>query len=195
MIIPKFLYKGFSKKKYAIEFIENGKFQLGLIQYYRKTEDDSRRDESEGKSESIVKNYWPDLDLRLIGTYGNPLYLFCTSGPNVDLNHMKNRWPYIVKINDPGELKNTLCELKPNNTKMEAMGCMIKKVSYTKGEPINIDPNSFEAVNLTYTQKPRSYWKECEFRYIVTTLPPSNRTPDTFLKYNIGKRIDYALFI
>lgn len=196
MTIPKYLYRGFSEEKYAIEFIEKGKFRLGRPQYYKTIEDVSRRDESEGKSESIVKKYLPDFTLRLTGTYGNPLYLFCTSGPNVDLDYIKGKWPYIVKITDPEKLKKSLCAIKPINTKMETTGrCMIKEVSYTKWEAIDIDPDSIEAVKLTYTQKPRSYEKECEFRYIVTTLPPLNHKPDTFLEYNFGNRIDYASFV
>jgi hypothetical protein len=196
MIIPKFLYKGFDKEEHAILFIEKGKFRLGLIQYYKNIEDANRRDKSEGRSESIVKKYLPGFTLRLVGFHGNPLYLFCTSGPNVDLDIMKRKWPYIVKITDPEKLRKSLCEIKPINTKMETTGrCMLKKVSYTKGEVLDIDPDSSEAVTLTYIQKPMSFEEQCEFRYIVTTLPPLDHIPELFLKYNIGKKIDYASFV
>jgi len=196
MTIPPYLYKGFRKEKYAIEFLEKGKFRLYLLEYYRIIEDENRRDESEGQSESIVSKYLPDFTLYLKGSHINPLYPFCTSGPNVDLQYMKAKWPYVVKISDPKKLKQFLTEKKPVNTKMGIFGrCRLEKVSYTKREPIDIDPDSFEAVRLTYIQKPRSYENECEFRYIITALPPANHQPDKFLEYNFGIKIDYASFI
>ena len=122
MTIPEFLYRDFSKEEHVIEFIEKGKFRLSLLQSYKEIEDKCRRDESEGKSESIVKKCLPGLTLRLKGTSGDSLYLFCTSGPNVDLDYMKGKWPYIVKITDPEKLKKSLCDIKPINTKMEIIG-------------------------------------------------------------------------
>ena len=196
MAIPPYLYKGFSKEKYAIEFLEKGKFLLCLLEHYKTIEDDNRRDESEGQSESIVKKYLPDFTLRLKGTHINPLYLFCTSGPNVDLALMKVKWPYIVKISDPKKLKESLNDKKPVNTKMEIVNkCKIAEVIYTKWEIVDIDPDSIEAVKMSYTQKPRKYKKECEFRYIITTLPPLDHQPDQFLEYTFGEKIDYASFI
>jgi len=195
-MIPAYLYKGFSKEKYALEFLEKGKFHLGLLEYYKYIEDDIRRDESEGQSESIVKKYLPDFTLHLKGTQINPLYLFCTFGPTADLGYIKAKWPYVVKITDPQKLKKSLNDKKPVNTKMETVGkCKIERVRYTKWEAVDIDPDSIEAVRLSYTQKPRSYEKECEFRYIVTTLPPVNHKPDMFIEYNLGNKIDYASFI
>lgn len=195
MIIPPYLYKGFTEKIHAIEFLKKGKFRLGLLECYKTIEDDNRRDESEGQSLSIVKKYLPDHTLHLKGKHINPLYLFCTSGPKVDLDYMKTKWPFIVKINDPKMLKNSINENKPVNTKMEIVSkCKIEEVKYTKGEIIDIDPDSIEAVRLSYTQKPRSYEDDCEFRYIVTALPPINHEPDMYLDYDFGYAIDYALF-
>jgi hypothetical protein len=197
MTIPHYLYKGFTKKKYAIDFLKKGKFRLGLLQCYKTIEDDNRRDESEGKSESIVEQYLPDFILYLKGIHINPLYLFCTSGPDVDLEYMKAKWPFVVKISDPKKLKNSLNENKPLNTKMKIVNkCKIEEVRYTKGEAVEIDPESIEAVKLSYAQKPRSYEKECEFRYIVNALPPLNHKHDIFyLDYKLGYEIDYASFV
>jgi len=195
MTIPPYLYKGFTKEIYAIDFLKEGKFRLGLLEYYKTIEDECRRDESEGKSESIVKRYLPDFTLYLKGTHINPLYLFCTSGPDVDLLYMKSKWPFIVKISDPQKLKKSLDANKPLNTKMEIVGkCKIEKVRYTKGEVVEIDPDSIEAVKLSYAQKPRSYEEQCEFRYIVTALPPADHEPDMYLDYKLGYEIDYASF-
>jgi len=194
MMIPPYLYKGFTEKIHAIEFLEKGKFRLGLLECYKTIEDNNRRDESEGQSVSIVKKYLPDHTLQLKGKHINPLYLFCASGPKVDLDYMKTKWPFIVKINDPKMLKNSINENKPLNTKVEIGKCKIEKVRYTKGEVVDIDPNSIEAVKLCYTQKPRSYVKDCEIRYIVTASPPINYEPDMYLDYNLGHEIDYASF-
>ena len=180
---------------YAIDFLTKGKFRLGLLEYYKTIEDDNRRDESEGKSESIVKQYLPDFTIYLKGTHINPLYLFCTSGADVNLEYMRAKWPFVVKISDPEKLKNSLDENKPLNTKMKIVSkCKIEEVRYTKGEAVEIDPESIEAVKLSYAQKPRLYEKECEFRYIVTALPPPNHKPDMYLDYKLGYEINYASF-
>lgn len=195
MAIPPYLYKGFTKEAYAKDFLSEGKFRLGLLEYYKTIENEFRRDESEGKSKSIVKRYLPNFTLYLKGTHINPLYLFCTSGPDVDMVYMKSIWPIVVKISDPKKLKKSLDASKPLNTKMEIVSkCKIEKVRYTKGEVIEIDPDSIEAVKLSYDQKSRSYDKQCEFRYIVTALPPTINKPDMYLDYKLGFEIEYASF-
>lgn len=196
MMIPSFLYKGFSKENYAIDFLKKGKLRLGLLEYYKTIEDETRRDRSEGKSESIVKKYLPELTLYLKGKHINPLYLFCTSGPNVDLNYIKANWPFVVKISDPEKLKNSIDNNKPLNTKMKMTNrCKIEEIRYTKGEIVEIDPNSIEAVKLSYAQKPRSYEKECEYRYIVTALPPKDHNSDLYIDYELGHEIYYASLV
>jgi len=78
---------------------------------------------------------------------------------------------------------------------MEIVGkCKIEEVRYTKGDVVEIDPDSFEAVKLSYAQKPRTYEKECEIRFIVTALPPADHKPDMYLNYKLGYEIDYASF-
>jgi hypothetical protein len=49
MAIPPHLYRGFTKEMYAMNFLNEGKFRLGLLEYYRTIEDNNRRDETEGK--------------------------------------------------------------------------------------------------------------------------------------------------
>ena len=108
---------------------------------------------------------------------------------------MRSKWPFVIKISDPGKLKKLLDTSKPLNTKMEIVSkCKIERVRYTKGEDIEIDPDSIEAVKLTYAQKPRSYEEQREFRYVVTALPPANHRPDMYLDYKLGYEIDYASF-
>ncbi len=193
MTIPPYLYRGFTKEIYAKEFLEKGKFRLGFIEHYRSIEDDNRRDETEGKSESIVKQE-PDFTLYSRGTWGDPVYLFCTSGPDVDLEYMKTKWPFVVKITDPEKLKNAIDDNKPLNTKMEVVGrCEIREVSYDKGELTTVDRNSVKEAIRSYTQKPRSFEEDCEFRYVVKAFT-ANHEPDCYLYYNLGYKIDYASF-
>ena len=192
-----------------MDLVDNGKFRLGLIDHYTEIEDENRIDQSEGESNSYVKSkiahvtmnkenmeiskveYKPGY-LNFVASQLNPLYLLCTSGEDVDLNYLRKMGSFIVRINDPVALLNDIENAKPINSKMEKIGkCVIEKVLYTKGQIESFDPDSKEAVYRSFIQKPSSYEKECEYRFIVTTRPLLNETPDKFLFYDFNRKLDY----
>jgi len=211
---PVFLYRSFKEKEFAHEFIEHGKFRLGLMSFYRKMEDNCRRDLTEGKSSSYINailpsvtidksttnilplDYSPGL-LHLKGVHINPIYLLCTSGPNVDLDYMRRKFgEYIVKINDPFKLLTAFNNAKPICSDMELVGkCILEKVCYTKDQVLEIDPDSMDAVKLCYLQKPPEFIRDCEYRYLITSKPCVNNDPKDFIYFDFNRRLDYLEMI
>lgn len=213
MNLPKILYRTFSKEIYALDFINNGRFRLGLIDHYAKIEDEKRIDQTEGESSSYVKTTVQDVTinqakseislvedksgyLHVRGSRVNPLYLLCTSGKEVDLDFLREMGGFVVRVNDPTALLNDIENAEPINSKMEKRGkCIIEKVLYTKGQIENFDPDSIDAVKRSYTQKPPSFKNECEYRFIVTTIPLLGEDADKFLFYNLNRKLEYLEII
>ncbi|MCK4911629.1 MAG: hypothetical protein KAR83_08290, partial [Thermodesulfovibrionales bacterium] len=205
---PKILYKSYKKEKYANDFISRGKFRLGRIDFYKNIEDNARCDKSEGESSSFVSGDVPYVAINdklvethqgfkkgyfhLSGTHLNPQYLFCTSGPQVDLDWLReNMGEYIVVINNPVMFLEHIRLNSPITPKIKLSGIpFIDEVVYNKGEVVEINSDSMEAVRLTWKQKPVSYCKECEWRVVVTTEMVD--TPDKYIEYDFKKRIEYA---
>ncbi len=209
-IMPKALCRAFSSEIYAKEFVEHGRFRLGHINLYVQIEDKKRRDQTEGQSSSYVKSTIPQVTinkknmkiskveyepgyLKVVGSSLDHLYLLCTSGEQVDLNLLRKcMGPSIVRINDPNALLRDIHNSNPINSKMEIIRkCKIEKILYSKGQIEDFDPNSFEAVKRSWIQKPPSFRKECEYRFIVTAKPLGNGSPDDFLFYELNRKLEY----
>ncbi len=210
---PTFLYRAFQRKEHAILFLE-GNFRLSLLIYYKEIEDKERRDKSEGQSSSYIKrnllsvtldkrtmevtstNHTPGL-LHLTGAHIDPMYLMCTCGPDAELNYIrKNFGEYVVKINAPKKLLEDINISRPLNSKMEFIRkCVLERVRYTKDQIQNLDPDSIDAVKLSYLQKPPCFSRDFEYRYIVTAKPCINEEPETFIWYNLNQKLDYLEII
>jgi len=182
--------------------------------YYKNIEDNHRRDITEGESSSYVESMLPTFSfdkktkefsppshtpglLHIKGSQINPTYLLCTSGPNVDLNHMKRNFgKYIVKINEPLKLLQDINTATTINSKMELTGkCILCPVSYTKGDIIEINPDSIEAIRLNYLQKPSSCIEDCEYRYIIKIKPCVNSQPEEFIYFDLQRELNYLEMI
>ena len=207
---PKLLYRAFSSKRYAEDFFYEGKFRLGLLEYYIDIEDENIKDESEGRSSSYVNSLIPNVTmnketgeitktkykpglLNVVGSHINPLYLFCASSEHIEFHILKKFGNHIVRINDPIALLNDIDMARPKNSRMEKVGrCTIEQVLYTKGQIEDFDPDSIEAVKRCYIQKPPTFKEECEFRFVVTTIPMVNAELDKFLLYELCRSLDYT---
>jgi hypothetical protein len=184
-----FLYRAYKHSRHAKQFIEAGKVRLRIMIDYRIIEDAHRRDEGEGVSSWYVENGG-----HIIGQHINPLYLFCTAGPNADLAYLRSKYgKSIVRINDPLRLLVDLNNHRPRPYRIKVVSkCKIEPVSYTKDEVLNTDPNTFEAIRLSYAQKGTENLIDQEYRYIVQTEPDGETTPDRFLYYDFGGPIGYV---
>jgi hypothetical protein len=190
---PPFLYRAYKNAQQAKQVIESGKVRLGFMIGYRRIEDRRRKDKEEGVSDWYVENV-PGHRGHVIGQHINPLYLLCTSGPDVGLAYLRSKYgKWIVKINNPSRLLEDLNNYRPKPYRMKVIGkCKLEQVSYTKGEILkNIDPNTFEATRLVYTQKHIHNLSDQEYRYIVQTEPVVGTNPSAFLYYNFGRPIEY----
>ncbi len=188
---PQFLYRALDKRKYAEDFVKRGYFRLGLIDYYREIEDSSRQDKTERES-----NYLFPCEKSLCHAGGKilgPIYLLCTSGPNVDLMRLRSKGQYIVKINDPKQFLYDLNAAKIEDLTIEITSkASFAKARYTKCQVDSIDPDSIEAIRLDYTQKLPSDAKDDEYRYIIFTKQLLADDPPNHIFLNIGHRLKYA---
>ena len=116
---PRVLYRFFSKKEYAEDFIYHGRIRAGLISGYRKIECQNRRDESEGEAhyrmpgrvilglfaqDSSEEPTWIEEDglKEHHVDHGNRIYLVCSSLSLGDLDQKISRFgSHIVKIHSP----------------------------------------------------------------------------------------------
>lgn len=210
LLSPTFLYRAFEEKQYAEDFVKLGKFRLGLMEMYKSIEDQSRQDRREGESSSYIKTNVMEVKiaretnevigtefvsgrLHVRGSFIEPIYLLCTAGPTVDLTYLREKFGnWVVQINDPSRFLSELRNATPTNPNIEVGKCSIEAVSYTKDEDVDIDPDSFEAIRITWTQKSRDCCRQCEYRYVVKTRRVVGREPDPYLFYNFNAPILYA---
>ena len=119
-----------------------------------------------------------------------------TSSPAVDLKYLRNNFgTWIVRINDPSRLLVDLRNAVPANSGVTISKCSLEPVSYTKDEIVDIDPDSFDAVRLNWTQKPREFSPECEYRFVVKTRRIVGRAREDYLLYDFNAPIPYAEII
>lgn len=203
--------------------MDRGTFRLGCRYYYRNMEDKSRRDPTEGtgytREPGIVTSIWfpPNRHEKPVrreemgyqeheSECTNPIFLFCTSLPDVNLSHLRDNFgQYIVKINDPrrfaldisahfdGGGQNVLIEGYP--------------VVYNKGQELDRKLADNERLDLSYRQKPfDKYHYDCEFRIAAIRLGNLCKEECEFLggqferiesecrfiEVNLGKQLNYA---
>jgi hypothetical protein len=146
-------------------------------------EESSRRDPTEGtghtKEPGIVTVGWvsPNPSEKTIwtrepgyqechGELGNPVFLFSTCLPNVDLDHMREAFgKHIVRINNPRQLAVDVYDyFMAQGERVLIVGC---EVVYNKGQKLDRPLTDNERVDMSYKQKPESFAPDCEFRIVV----------------------------
>ena len=185
---PLFLYRAFKEDEHANQFLK-GKIRFGLLDYYKNSEDDSRRDPFEGESSTYSGQ------LHLKGGLCNPAYLLCTSGPDVDLNYLREKFGnYVVKITNPGQFRDDISNIKAFIPDVSISGnCDFKKVEYTKDQDQPIGVEGTVRLRLYYCQKHSWFSPECEYRYVIK-LKIGN-IPGNFISCDVQKKLDYLAMI
>lgn len=130
------------------------------IRHYAVTEDNTRSDSEEGMWS------WASPD----GSGGRycspyPAYVFCISGPDVDLRHLSKFGRFIVRINDPVQFVNDIDEYIKESVKIECV-----KVNYRDIAVLHQSPTREDAFESTYSEKPVRFFREREFRVAVISL-------------------------
>jgi len=166
--LPASLQRAFRTEDQADQFIA-GRIRFGLLQRYRKMEG-YRGDESEGRA-LIRWNLQAENPALCNVTYGGTsldlYYALCTSHPAVCKCHMNKFGTSLVRIDDPLELLERICEAWNIDNRASGSAFVIP-VIYNKGELVDPPPYLIAPFNLAYAQKSRDpYSLDREYRYIV----------------------------
>lgn len=135
---------------------------MGSLNSYRKIENSGTRDEPEGHGhirvpgQVVVAHFDannPDFfDVtegpghRDVHTeLGNPIYIFSTSLPEVDLSYLKSKFgQFIVQIDFPEQLAHDITEHLKHRPEKYAGGIEGSFVSYNQGEIVDAELNNVE---------------------------------------------------
>lgn len=157
---PPLVYRAFSKREYAEQFMK-GEIRFGNIYYYKRIEDENRRDRTEG--ESHLRYNSRDQH----GMFAsNAIYVLCCHR-TMDAVKRNCLGTHIVLIRDPKRFAveiSSAMENLPGKYFGGVEGCMVE---YTKGNEVEEKPSGYDIVRLAYCQKLESFNTEEEFRFTI----------------------------
>jgi len=206
---PKLVYRAFTERSYALDFVCRGKFRMGNLRVYPTLEDAERCDSSEGEGhfqrfgtvttvdfvqgsdETFVaqKPGYVHTHTELL----NPKFVLSCSLPGVDLEYLRSRFgPWLVRIDQPRRLAQDVSDylesLPDRFTGVE--GCL---VHYNKGGKVRPELSNIASTRLSYSQKPAVFSQEKEFRFVVIAMgTPGSRFNDDYLPIDLGHPLDYV---
>ena len=92
-------------------------------------------------------------------------YVVCTAHPEASVSHLTQYGRFMVRINNPLALLERIKVAWEGYD--HANGAFVAPVIYTKDELRDPDPLFLSPPELVYSQKPRSYEKDREYRYLI----------------------------
>jgi len=123
----------------------------------------------------------------------NPSFILSCSLPGVELNYLRSQFGrWLVKIAEPRQLArdlSTYLETLPDRfTGVE--GC---SVHYNKGSRVGERLSNIASTRLSYSQKPATFSRENEFRFVVIAMgTPSRRSNAEYLHVDLGGALNYV---
>ena len=180
--LPAPAFKAYRDRCHAASLVTAGRIVLRELSFYREIEDVTRQDQSEGYAQLRVLDDVETLHIdpstlrpasRTIqpghleygSSYHNPAYLFCVSGPQVELAHLRCFGQHIVRIENTElfieDLADSLTDHNLGGRELLFVDCC--PVTYNKGEVGSPDGD----LRLNYAQKPRFYEPDAEHRVVV----------------------------
>ena len=189
--LPQILLRAFSEERYALDFVSGGKLRFGELGRYRKIEDGSRRDSSEGYGHYVdaQSQQW-HMEL------GGAIYIFCCSSPDVDPAYLREKMGrHIVRIRDPSALALDIERQLQKRGIRTFNGVHGRPVAYTKGTTIHRTMDASQRAVLSITQKPTEYCPECEYRFFTILNQHPRGSVEEFLHVNLGVPLPYAEII
>jgi hypothetical protein len=195
-IYPATLYRCFVEEEHAVQFVEQGKFRVGLQQGYKNIECLSRKDPTEGIG--IYQKRNEALGGITQTEHLQAVYLFCCSNVSADLEMLKARFGrYAVRIGRPVALANEIDHfLNGYDGKAGPFAVEGRNVEYSKGQLICDDRTEAELANLSVIQKPDRFLQENEFRFCIKALGSgyfSHENPPDHLNIDLnGGRYSFA---
>lgn len=199
--LPDKLFRFYDEKKYADAFLDPGTIRLRPLSFFKTIEDTTRADDSEGQGKHKVQGQeltavslpsgkvsskMGELDWGVVS--GNPMFIFCTSLPTVDVKAIGEKWPHTLEIYDPKlfrkDFEDAAAACAPEGAKLIGVDCV--SVQYDKGRTVLEMPDFGKCADLAYTQKPPHFLSECEFRFVaiydVIGFPENTECIDLKLK-------------
>lgn len=177
---PPCLYRAFDKLEYADQFIGSGSLLMRHIRSYAIVEDTTRADSKEGLWS------WANPD-GSGGGYCSPYaaYIFCVSGPTVDLKYLSRFGKFIVRINEPVQFASDIEGYIKEPVNIDCVKIRYRDVAVLKQRPTTED-----AYRSTYSEKPARFFRECEYRVVAV----SNIVGPGCLGYsiNLKRQLTYA---
>lgn len=160
MNLPHVLYRGFTQLNYALDFVQSGRFRLGRLDAYQHIEDIARSDNSEGMGHFVSQD-GTSMHFEL----GNPTYLLCCSGGDVDIAFLRRKMgPFVVRITQPTQLISLIDDFLKKKRIKTFGGVKGALVRYNKGQIVRDELNAAERAFLSLSQKPPCFAKEHEYR-------------------------------
>lgn len=208
--IPSILYRAFSSIEYARDFIEQGVFRMGSPDYYKKIEDEKRRDLTEGTGHIKASGYVIGLTINDQGKIKkvntkpgimdhraeqlNCKYLLCCSGPEVGIDYLRDKFgACIVTINDPVRLAGDITNwLHINEIPIIGKPDWVK-VRYDKGLIVEEQFNGYQLSELSFSQKDPGFSMEHEYRLVV--MMPSVSACNDHIRIEIKRRLNYVEYL
>lgn len=205
-------YKAFDRKEYAINFIENGEIRFGSLESFQKIEDKTRRDETEGYCQVVVSGKRMSLqdDYEISDSNRNGFtcvcmeastacFAFCVSDHTVDLNRLREKGEFIVKINSPEKLLEEIKKCCSHNTSewpyREYFLVILQEVYYTKGAKTDNDISDLVLFALTTCQKHPDFSFEKEYRYLLDSNICKENVAIDHIIINLDKKLDFCELI
>ena len=209
--IPNTLLRFFDKEEYTHRFI-GGKIRFGLLDRYR-TIEGLRKDEREGqvsfywnqkapqiiidkKTRQVVGQAVSDKNIHCSGVSTNPYYILCTSHPEADTRILAEKFgQFIVRINDPIALLERIKAAWQSHRWALHGYAFIVPVVYNKDGLVEPNPYLIAPWGYTYSQKPKSFEEEKEFRYVLECTVDTERTLENKLTLSLPDCSDICSFI
>ena len=109
-----------------------------------------------------------DKNIRSTVSCLNRHYVLCTTHPDADACSLGKKYGrFVVRINSPLVLLERI-KVAWQSHELALEGCAFMcAVEYTKDELRDADPLLLSPPHLTYSQKPRSYEEDREYRYVL----------------------------
>ena len=156
---PKILYKSFDTLEFAQQFL-SGYIRFGNVLEYKEIEDENRRDITEGTGHYSTNG----KDTKIMFA-SNVCYALCCHKDIMSALKSKHG-KYIVEISNPLHLAEELTSSLSNLTSKHFGGIEGVHIDYNKGEEKANKLVSHTSSRLTYSQKPKRFLHENEFRFV-----------------------------
>jgi hypothetical protein len=153
------IYKGFSEEKHAIEFMD-GRIRFTRIDIYTTIENEKLRDATEGQGLVVVNGIKTHSQRPTKGTY-----ICCFHRCLKSAEKLKH--PYVVKFPNPKKIAGDICKTLDKKTSSFWGGVEGVPVEYDKGEIRENNMSPDFPMYITYSQKPKIFQEENEFRFVI----------------------------